>query len=303
MNAVDFKDHRGNGYTLILQAAPAIKKGDIIKLRCVDVSFRAEGRSISLTENSSCLIIPDNFLDSQLFKSGGKVSPISKSTPRRSGKSTPLNTKRQANSAYPFLAEYDFEDDLLETKGGKKKGSKNLTLTKKSYNNRVPTTVADLLAILKKPKAFEHQRFVVNGYVLGFSENTVSKIVKKMDVETKQVYPLDAKVPKNREQHMKYIYHFIMFLKDSSVESSDQNLNVYVLTNEVEQNLFDLWDIVPTSHDVEGWSKFGKADHAKFEKKFQGLQNLQNKVKVVVELLVTKQGRPFFKLYDTIFLP
>ena len=80
-------------------------------------------------------------------------------------------------------------------------------------------------------------------------------------------------------------------------------MNVYVLTNEVEQNLFDLWDIVPTSHDVEGWSKFGKADHAKFEKKFQGLQNLQNKVKVVVELLVTKQGRPFFKLYDTIFLP
>merc|ERR1712032_226285 len=140
--------------------------------------------------------------------------------------------------------------------------------------------------------SFEHQRFVVNGYVLGFSENSMSKIVKKMDMETKQVYPLDAKVPKNREQHMKYIYHFIMFLKDSSVESSDKNLNVYVL-----------WDIVPTSHDVDGWKKMSKGDQAKFEKKFKGLQSIQSKVRVVVELLVTKQGRPFFKLYDTIFLP
>lgn len=128
-------------------------------------------------------------MDSQIFKKSAKGTPIGKSaktTPHRSGKTTPLNTKRQANSAYPFLAEYDFEEDLLEGKK-KVKGSNNRTLIKQSYNHRIPTSVADLLAVLKNPKKHEHQRFVVSGYILNFSESNVSKIVKKMDTETKQV--------------------------------------------------------------------------------------------------------------------
>lgn len=110
-------------------------------------------------------------------------------------------------------------------------------------------------------------------------------------------------MPKEREEFIRHIYHFILFLKDESIEGSDENLNVYVLTNEVEQNLFDLWDILPSSNDVEGWRKSTKADQAKFEKKFNHLKDVNTKVKLVVELLITNNGRPFFKLYDTIFLP
>lgn len=34
---------------------------------------------------------------------------------------------------------------------------------------------------------------------------------------------------------LRYIHHFIMFLKDASVENTDRFLNVYVLTNENDQ--------------------------------------------------------------------
>lgn len=303
--AIHFVDHRANKYTLFLQAQPALAKNDVIKLRCVNVLFNKDGRLINLTENSSCLVIPDHFLDSTIFKNNGKITPMSKVTPNRSGKNTPLNTKRQANAAYPFLAEYDFENDLLTKKGkkAKKGGNKNLTIIKSSYANKVPTSVKQLLTILNKPKKYEHQRFVVSGYVLGFSQNTANAIVKKMDIETKKVYTLTQKVPKARQQYIKYIYHFILFLKDASVEGTSKNLNVYVLTNEVEQNLFDLWNTVPTSNDVAAWNGLTKTATKAFEKKLKGLQDLESKVKIVVELLITSTGRPFYKLYDTVFLP
>lgn len=40
-----------------------------------------------------------------------------------------------------------------------------------------------------------------------------------------------------------------------------------------------------------------------FENRFKGLKNSDNKVKMVVELLITNTGKPFLKLYDTVFLP
>ena len=60
-------------------------------------------------------------------------------------------------------------------------------MIKKTYDNKIPTPISDLFDILENPKDYEHQRFVINGYILGFSETELSKIVKKMDVNTKKV--------------------------------------------------------------------------------------------------------------------
>jgi len=94
-----------------------------------------------------------------------------------------------------------------------------------------------------------------------------------------------------------------MFLKDASVENTDRFLNVYVLTNENDQNLFDLWNILPRSCDQEGWENMETSKVNDFENRFKGLKNSDNKVKMVVELLITNTGKPFLKLYDTVFLP
>lgn len=101
---------------------------------------------------------------------------------------------------------------------------------------------------------------------------------------------------------MSYIYHFIVFLKDQSIENTDKFLSVYVLTNEGDQNLFDLWEILPKADDPVGWENLENPTISKFEKKFKGLKKPENKVKMVVELLITNSGRPFFKLYDTVFV-
>ena len=92
-------------------------------------------------------------------------------------------------------------------------------------------------------------------------------------------------------------------MKDQSVDKSDKALNTYILTNEGNQNLFSLWDILPEPHEISEWENLGKSDIKKFEEKILSLKDVENKVNIVVELLVTNNGRPFFKLYDTIFLP
>ena len=128
--AIEFFDHNKKKYALFLQAAPVLVKDDVIKLRCVNVIFTKEGRIIALTDNSSCLIVPDYFFDAKLFNKSVKISPMlktpSKYTPRkRSGKSTPLNTKREATNIFPFLEDYEYEDFIVENPSLKKSSKKN----------------------------------------------------------------------------------------------------------------------------------------------------------------------------------
>lgn len=60
-------------------------------------------------------------------------------------------------------------------------------MIKKQYENKIPTPISDLFDILENAKDYEHQRFVINGYILGFSETELSSIVKKIDTKTKKV--------------------------------------------------------------------------------------------------------------------
>lgn len=300
--ACEFTDHIGQKYALFLQAPPVLAKDDVIKLRCVNVIFTPEGRIIQLTKNSSCLIIPDHFFDAKLFAStkGGKNTPTTSAskTPQRNNSKTPLSTKRVACSMYPFLENYEYEQSVL---GQAKKGKgPQGTLIKKNYVHKAPTSVKDLFGILENPTVYEHNRFVVSGYILGMSDYKLNKVVKKMDNNGK-IYEFDENTDKVKGG-VKHVYHYVMYLKDSSVENVDKNLNVYVLTNEGDQNLFDLWNVVPAEADAEGWKGLSKGDTTEWETRFKGLKNSDNKGKFVVELLITNTGKPFLKLYDTVFM-
>lgn len=127
---VNFIDHHGKKYSLFLQAAPVLKKDEVIKLRCVDVIFSDDGRLLSLTDNSSCLIVPDYFFDAQLFNRSANVTPTKSTysqarTQGLSGKNTPITNKRAAAGLYPFLGDYNYEEHLINPTGaGSKKKSK-----------------------------------------------------------------------------------------------------------------------------------------------------------------------------------
>lgn len=214
-----------------------------------------------------------------------------------------MSTKRVATALYPFLNDFDYEDTVLGAGPANKKGidSGSATLIKSAYVHKIPTSIKDLFSIMENPHAYEHNRFVVNGYILGMSDHKLNKIVKKMD-DAGRIYNFDEDTSRVAGD-LRHVYHFILFLKDSSVENVDRFLNVYVLTNEADQNLFDLWNIVPRANDSEGWDSLDGGKVADFETKFKSLKNYENRVKFVVELLVTNAGKPFLKLYDTIFLP
>jgi hypothetical protein len=116
------------------------------------------------------------------------------------------------------------------------------------------------------PKSYQNRRFLVKGYILGFSEEKLGGIVKKMAGD--KVMAFDAKA----KGVDRYIYHFTMNLKDSSVEDTEETLNAYVLTNDGDHHLFDHWGLLPGATDVEAWDNLPKAKVSAFEKKFTALK-------------------------------
>ena len=79
-------------------------------------------------------------------------------------------------------------------------------------------------------------------------------------------------------------------------------VNVYILSNEIEQHIFDLWDIIPESTDRSGWDSLSRSSIRSFQKKLKDLSNGNKKMKAVVELMVSNQGIAFLKLYQTVFV-
>lgn len=310
-NQIYFIDHENKKYQLTLKANPVLQPNKVIKLRCVNIIYHKDYRIILLTNKSSCLLIPDNFYDATSF--GKKTSPkgsVAKTpqrfskTPDKSASRTPERKSVQPKSksptparatptATPIAAKVDFSSEYdISTK----KGDNQITAIKKSYAKTKATSVRDLLDILEDPAAHEHKRFVVKGYILGFSQEKLSQIAKKQAGKTVVAYDQKAKNVSN------YLYHFTIQLKDGSVEDSDDLLNAYVLTNESDQHLFDCWGILPSTSDVEAWDSLPKAKVSSFEKRFHSLKTGNHEGRFVVELLITGTGKPFFKVYDTIFV-
>lgn len=195
---------------------------------------------------------------------------------------------------HPFLADYDISN---WDHSSKHKARRTGTLITSKYSRVKATPIDQLLAVLNDPTSHEHQRFVVKGYILSFNHNKVQEIVKK--VSHQKVLDFSAKCT---DEHVNYIYHFIANVKDDSVDSDQRNLNVYILTNEEDQHLFDLWEILPKPNEVAKWKNLSKSAIENFHQKLVNLTEPEVEVKMVVELLITASGKAFFKLYDTIFV-
>jgi hypothetical protein len=310
-NQIFFVDHGNKKYVLTLKANPVLKEGKVIKLRCINVLYTKDIRVIQITQKSSCLIVPEHFRDAIEFTKKGSASPrgsVSKTperyskTPNKSRANTPEKkttappSSKQSKSPTPSRtsAKADFTADYDLPTG--KKGSESITAIKRNYNKHKVTPMSELLDILQDPQAYVNKRFVVKGYILGFSEDKLNKIVKKM--ANGKVVNFDAK----DKGVSSYLYHFNMNLKDSSIEGVDDTLSAYVLTNEADQHLFDHWGLLPSPEEVEDWEGLAKTKVSSFEKKFAALKSGHHEGKFVLELLITPKGKPFFKVYDTIFV-
>jgi len=189
--------------------------------------------------------------------------------------------------------------EYFEVLGSSTRGkNRPVSAINKRYAGEKATSIKDLFSILEDPAKHQHRRFIIEGYILEFSSYKFKEIIKKVG-GSGRVYAFEEKP---NEEIVKYIYHFMAYMKDSSNEDEKRNLNVYILTNEEDQRLFDAWRMLPSPAELELWEKISKTDIEKFEKKFQELTNPENQVKMVVELLITGSGKAFFKLFDTIFV-
>lgn len=288
-NLIEFADKDGTSFVLAIKDTPSIKVNQIIKLRCVivTVDVAANGaatRTIKLSNLSSCLLLPPNSWD---FRQFDKAVQDAKRSPAKSVKT----------DALPFVSEYALPDNKKGPKKGK--GDHYATAIKKTYAARKPDRVDAVLRALEAPGAHHGQRFVLDGFVAGFTSTDPTKIIKKIGVDDKKVY--DLKDDALKDKRSKVIFHFVMQVKDESVEASDKFLNVYVLTGEYESRLFDPWRLLPAHDDISGWKAVKQATLAEFEKRLNALKNPEHRVKLVVELMITKSNKPFLRLVDTIF--
>jgi hypothetical protein len=289
---VDFNDLQGNNYRLQLEAKPALKPNQVIKLRCVNLNVTKRLRKISLTKNTSCLLIPTYFYDYRSFQA--KLGE--KRDQPKSFKGENLANK------FKFLGDYDYQ---APSKGKKKnKGPTQVSVIKKLSNKVQSSSVATLLKYLKKPAKHQGKKFIVDGFIVGFLETNPRSIIKYLDVSTKKTYDFSDGVPKNvRKANLRMIYHMVAFVKDDSVEFQDDYLNLYILTTESDQKLFDLWNLLPSSNSHKEWKNVSGETLADFSAKLVALKEPENRFRAVVELMTTKNGKAFYKLCDTVFLP
>ncbi len=193
-------------------------------------------------------------------------------------------------SKHPFLKDYDLSP--LD----KVRANRIVSTVTNKFAKTATTPISKLMDILNDPAKYEHKRYVIKGYIVDFNQSSLKQIVKKMS--NQKVLGFDDKADKVDN----YLYHFVMNVKDASIEDQDRGLNVYVLTSEGDQHLFDLWGMLPTPSETEKWKKISASTSKEFEKRFKDLAAEDTEIRVVVELHITNTQKAFFKMYDTIFL-
>ena len=294
-NRLAFVDKDGQSFDLFIADRPSLKPNNIIKLRCVEVTVtrgKEVTRTIKLTNLSSCLLIPTFSYDYRQFDKAAQE----KRSPAKSVK---------GENKLPFLNDYTAEDatEGKSTKTTPKKGGRQaerfITAVKKTHARRDAVSVASLLATLKNPGQQHGHRFVVKGYVAGFVSTDPNDIIKRMNTDDKKIVSFRDRSLKDRKTRI--IYHLVLHVKDASVEQNDEFLNVYVLTGEFESHLFEAWGILPTSDDITAWNGIKETKLNEFEKKLKNVKSPEHRVKLVLELMITKTGKPFYRLVDTIF--
>lgn len=137
---------------------------------------------------------------------------------------------------------------------------------------------------------------MIEASIDGFASTNPNDVIKKMVIETKKV--VDLKSKEGKEKRTKVIYNIVLKVTDSS---SKDFANVYFVSQEYGSHAFDSWKILPTLDDNEGWKNIKDTKLAEFEKKLNSLKSEDKKVALCVEVAVSKNGKSFARLVDTVF--
>lgn len=287
---LSFIDNKARAFELTMEATPALKVGQIIELKCVDLAWEMQKgqlmRQIKLTQQSSCLLIPAFFWDYRNFE---KLS---------SGEKSGTVSIKKDTQKFAFLNDFTTELGAKPKKGDDKNVVSAVRL---SFKTKDVTPIAELLKILNE-NAQNHiaHKFLIQGHITGFLSLDPTEIIKRYFVTEKRIAKLSEKDHKEKKQRV--IYHLVPFIKDDSVKN-DQYLQAYILSNEYEHFIFDSWGVLPQNDDLAAWNNVKEAKIQEFIKKLNQLKKPEYKVRLVVQLMMTKSNRFFFKVVDSIFVP
>lgn len=288
----DFIDDERNNYSLHMEIKPNdTMLNQILKLRCVEIYVK-DKRIIKLTNMSSCLLIPSYFYDYRHFETalGGKKSPGKKMS-------------SELMERHPFLKDYDLPaaQDKKGAKGTPKKDEGHImTAIKRAHAGKKASNLVQLKKLLEAPKKNVGEKYVFEGFVVDIENTEPKDIIKRMDTKSKQIYNINEKV--KGDIKLRTFYHLVLLVKDSS-GNEDDFLPVYITTNDTDNRLFDAWEILPPQEDYKSWNNLKENKLAEFSKKLKTLKKPENKVKLGLQLMITKNDKAFFKLVDTVFLP
>lgn len=291
---LNFIDNKGKQFALVMQGTPSLKLNQIIELKCVDLTYENVGgtllKSIQLTPQSSCLLIPTFFSDARSFE---KLP---------SGEKSGTNSVKKESKNLAFLADFVEDQTVKEKKSIKKGDFKSFVSTVRlAHRTKEVTPIADLLNILvKDPQNNISKKFLITGHITGFLSLEPSEIIKRYNPSDKSITKLSEKDNKDKKQRI--MYHLVPLIKDDSVKN-DQHLQAYILTNEGEPFMFDSLGILPGYEDIADWNKVKEAKIQEFIKKLNMLKKPEYRAKLVVQLMMTKSNKFFFKVVDSIFIP
>jgi len=292
---LSFIDRENRSFELFMGHKIALKVGDIIKLRAVNVKMnkgKETTRTLSLSDHSSCLQIPPYASD---YKQFDKAVQEQKKSPMKSLKTID-----------PFINDYHIEDAGTKSskstpkKGPKSKDERYATAIKKNFGAKKWKTVDELHGIMKSASQNLGNKYMVKGYIQDLSSVDPKEIIKFMHIDDRKVFNYGEKL-----DHIKKIrcfYNFVIHLRDESMSEHDQPLIVYVLTGDFNSHMFTNWKILPEFDEITAWQNLKPSKLNEFQRKLEGLKSPEVPVRVGLELNITKRGEAFFKLTDTIFI-
>ena len=312
--AIVFADEAKIEYSLYLTSTPIIKKGQVVKLRNCHVMFEGAKRTLLLSSNSSCLIIPPDFFDHRMFEAGFYEShkDVPVYSPRIRTKTTKDNylTRGTILEKWPVLKDYYIEEhliarrELIDNPPSTHIVSKTATLIKKEYDNKMPLSLDDLLHMSDQERSeMLFQKFVINCSIADMSKLTPDSIFQYFK-DSNAVYPLKSNEPVELKEKPVFVVCLKLLLTDHSIEDQDVRFPVYITTKSEATDPFVFWKILPSCSDYKNWPNVVKEETVKrFATKLEALKQFRSKIKMVVELKRTDKKQYFFNVVDTLFLP
>lgn len=119
------------------------------------------------------------------------------------------------------------------------KGKDFITAVKNTHKQK-PISVNDLNKKLKSANTNLNKKFMVEGHIVGIVDSKPENVIKIL--ESGKVLDLNSKLKKGG--NYKYIFNIVMLLSDNSMKKN-KSVNVYLTTNEGEQNVFTNWNLLP----------------------------------------------------------